>query len=215
MDLGTKSTARRQEIRKNRPDAQPRDWQQLKERGIPQSFAIAVAFFILASAIMLLRQDVVPYRSGQPITHDIVSRVKFSYFDEAKLQQAQTEAASREPRVYAPNEDVWGTLEKDLLSLPVRMSASPEPPADLANAFDDAGSRTALRQAGSPDDAKAYEDSVHAFIQGLIDYRNKSSNHPLILLSPDEYRQDKSNGKIRIGTDTTPIPLSVTWMRHT
>jgi len=208
MDLGTKSTARRQEIRKNRPDAQPRDWQQLKERGIPQSMTIAVVFFVATSAIMLLRQDIVPYRSGQPITHDIVSRVKFSYFDENKLQQAQTEAASSEPRVYKADDQVWEALEKDLLSLPVRMSASAEPPADLAQVFDDAGTRTALRQAGTGDAARAYEESVKAFVQALSGYRNKSSGDPLILLSPDDFREDKSQGKIRIGSDKQPTPLS-------
>ncbi|QOV90719.1 HD family phosphohydrolase [Humisphaera borealis] len=208
MDLGTKSTARRQEIRKNRPDAQPRDWQQLRERGIPQSITIAVAFFLLATAIMLLRQNVVPYRPGQPVTHDIVSRVKFSYYDESKFRLAQTEASTREPRVYKADDEAWQSLEKDLLSLPIRMSAATEPPDELAKIFDDAGSRTALRQFGAPDAARTYEDTVKAFLQGLIEYRNKSaSNHPLVLIPADEYREERTRGRIRIGTDT-PIPLS-------
>ena len=208
MDLGTKSTARRQEIRKNRPDAQPRDWQQLRERGIPQSITIAAVFFLVATAIMLLRQNVVPFRPGQPVTHDIVSRVKFSYYDENKFRLAQTEASSKEPRVYKADDDAWETLQKDLLSLPIRMSAATEPPAELAKVFDDAGSRTALRQFGSADAAKTYDDAVKGFVQGLIDYRNKSaSNHPLVLIPDEDYRDEKGRGRIRIGTDS-PILLS-------
>lgn len=208
MDLGTKSTARRQEIRKNRPDAQPRDWQRLKECGIPQSVAIAAAFFLIATAIMLLRQNVVPFRPGQPINHDIVSRVKFSYYDETKFRLVQTDAYSREPRVYKSQPEVWQQLEKDLKSLPVRMSAATEPPADLAAVFDDAGSRTALRQYGSPESTKAFDDAVTAYVQGLVDYRNKAApSLPLMLVAQDDLREERSRGQIRVGSEM-PIPIS-------
>src|SRR5687768_10601039 len=121
MDAPNKSKSRRQEIRKNRPDANWPDWQTLKDRGVPQAAGIAAAFFVLAALIMQMRQDVVPYRVGQPITHDIVSRVKFQLFDKTRLTQAQAQAREREPRVYAEDESAWEELEKDLLSLPERL----------------------------------------------------------------------------------------------
>jgi hypothetical protein len=74
-----KSRSRRAEIRKNRPDAAWLDWEQLRNSGALASLGIAAVFFLATSAVMMLREQVVPYRPGQWIPHDIVSRVDFSY----------------------------------------------------------------------------------------------------------------------------------------
>src|SRR5687767_14054448 len=104
MDIATKSKSRRQEIRKNRTDASRFDWDQLKEKGVPQGAALAGVFFILTAAILLLRQDVLPYRPGQPINYDVHARVSFSFPDKAKLASEQARARRREPRVYDADE---------------------------------------------------------------------------------------------------------------
>ena len=129
MDLGTKSKSRRQEIRKNRPDALRPDWQQLKDRGIPQAMTIAGIFFLLATSILLLRQDVVHYRPDQPVTHDIVSRVDFDFYDSNQLQQVQSVARQREARVYVADDAVWDDLKKLLTKMgrPIPGAKKPDP----------------------------------------------------------------------------------------
>ena len=105
-----KSRSRRTEIRKNRPDVTHLDWQKLKADGVPVSLAIAALFFLVASGILMLRQDVVPYRPDQPIPHDIVSRVAFDYLDKGRLTELQRQRYEREPRVYQANAGRLGQL---------------------------------------------------------------------------------------------------------
>ena len=103
--LFARHTSRRAEIRNKRPDAPAVNWQDLRASGGLASIAIAVGFGLLAIVIMLLRDEVVPYRPGQFVPHDIVSRVDFVYKDRTRLAQARTDAREREPRIYAPNGD--------------------------------------------------------------------------------------------------------------
>src|SRR5215210_3325556 len=80
-----KSRSRRAEIRKNRPDAAWIDWDALRNSGVLASVGIAALFFVAATVVLLLREQVVPYRPGQWIPHDIVSRVDFSYRNKDRL----------------------------------------------------------------------------------------------------------------------------------
>src|SRR5215213_5120512 len=168
MDAAPKSRSRRAEIRKNRPDTLRLDWQELKASGATTSVGIVVGFFVLAYGILLLRQDVIPYRPDQPLTHDIVSRVAFAYPDRNKLVLEQDLRKWREPRVYAPNgatgQDAWDRLEKSLLTLPDRAAAGPTPPRDIAQVFDDPGSLTALKLIASGDGRQTYAASVSGFV---------------------------------------------------
>ena len=120
-----KSRSRRAEIRKNRPDAEWVDWKKWKERGVPASLGIAAAFLLVAAAILMLRQNVVPYRPGQWLHHDIVSRVKFTYTDPARLDEKRREIAARLPRLYTKaSENVWAEVEHELLQLPDRVAGA-------------------------------------------------------------------------------------------
>src|SRR3954452_21564847 len=204
MDSPQKSRSRRAEIRKNRPDASRADWQQLQAAGVPVSLGIAVAFFVLTAAVLLLRQDVVAYRPDQPITHDIVARVPFTFNDKARLAETQDRARAREPRVYQPNPDgdPWTALERDLKALPERASASAaDVPPELKEIFDP-GSVTLLRQAAAKDRA-AYDESVASFVKSLRDYRNPATHLPLTLLDEGHRREDvRARREIRIGSET-------------
>src|SRR5215213_1270820 len=145
--METKSRSRRVEIRKNRPDAARLDWDAMRASGVLTSLGIAFAFFLLASGILMMRQEVVRYRPNQWIPHDIVSRVDFTYFDGRQLNAAQTDARERTPRVYVAQRDVWEDLRRELLALPDRLAnaAGDALPPDLAGVFD-AGAVTALRR---------------------------------------------------------------------
>jgi putative nucleotidyltransferase with HDIG domain len=217
MDVGTKSKSRRQEIRKNRPDAARFDWQTLKEKGVPQSLALATVFFVLAAAILMLRQDAIPYHAGQPLNYDIHARVQFSFPDKAKLAQLQNEARASEPRVYTPIADAWTDLEQDLLKVPAQMSAPGDPPAHLAGIFRDPGVRTALRNAtstqdrdpnGNLTDGGLYREAVRELVRSLRDYRSlRSPKDPLILLAPEDWRVEEAERRsnIRVGSDRMDI----------
>src|SRR5688572_32832803 len=109
--METKSRSRRVEIRKNRPDTPRLDWDGLRASGVLTSIGIATAFFVIASGILMMRQEVVRYRLNQWIPHDIVSRVGFSYFDASRLSAEQAEARAREPRVFVARQvDPWEEL---------------------------------------------------------------------------------------------------------
>jgi putative nucleotidyltransferase with HDIG domain len=223
MDLSGKSKSRRQEIRKNRPDAVRIDWQGWKEKGIPQSVGLAGVFFVLAAAILCLRQDVVQYRPGQPITHDIRSRVQFGVTDPAKLAEEQEQARRKAPRVYAPDEKAWDELEADLLSVPARVTAAGagDPPADLAAAFKDPGVRSLLRNAGAPakrddagtlTDAGLYEQAVRTFVRSLADYRKQDApNFPLVLLLADDRVAEVGSDRKRLRVGPTLVDVAGTY----
>src|SRR5439155_17947059 len=107
-----KSVSRREHIRKDRPDTTARRWQRLRASGVVVSIQIALAFWLFATAILMLREDVVPYRPGQWVHHDIMSRVTFVYMDKQKLAEAQRLARLNEPHVYSQVTDAWKVLEE-------------------------------------------------------------------------------------------------------
>ena len=108
--LPEKCRSRRAEIRKNRPDSEWVDWRKLRDSGVPESIGIAAVFFILASLILMLRQNVVEYRVGQWLHHDIVSRVKFTYTDPERLERKRRETGARQPRVYSKTSEYFEDL---------------------------------------------------------------------------------------------------------
>jgi len=72
-----KSSVRRLAIRENRPDTSAIWFKELQCNGTFPSLAIAAVFWILASAILMLRQDVLPYRPGQSARYDIITPGEF------------------------------------------------------------------------------------------------------------------------------------------
>ncbi|HWE02850.1 MAG TPA: HDIG domain-containing protein [Tepidisphaeraceae bacterium] len=195
MPSPDKSRSRRAEIRKNRPDSEWIDWQGMRRRGLPVSLCIAAGFFIVASLILMLRQNVVPYRPNQWLHHDIVSRVKFVYKDPDRLEEKRRETAARQPRVYSKNnktEDVWLDVESRLLQLPDRVVAAPgELPPDLKGILD-GGAATKLRDFATPAHHDDYVRRVTNYIDELKSYRMGASGRewPIIILDEDDRKVD-------------------------
>jgi putative nucleotidyltransferase with HDIG domain len=194
-----------------------RRWYQEKWAG---SALVAFGFFVIASLILMLRQGVMQYRPGQWISHDIVSRVRFTYSDPEQLLHTQRDRADQEPRVYraVANLDIWSNLEQALLALPDRIAqGSPEAlPADLRDIFD-SGSITALRLYLSTDGRKAYIRRVTGYVQGLREYRIVAGGQkwPIYILSPDDRADDlrahrgvRIDGEGVIDPDRTFVPHS-------
>ena len=217
--LTTKCRTRRSEIRKSRPEAPRFDWEKWKEDGIPTSLGIAAAFFVCATMILLWRQDVIPYRPGQWVPHDIVARVPFNYSDSDKLATERLLARQNEPRVYRPNPegDPFAAVQKLLLDLPERVAnSSQELPADLKEVLD-GGTVTQLRQYLTPAGRRQYDASVKGYIAELRNHRTISGDKtwPLVVL-PESERHDELRPhlqNIRLGTAGTLDP-SFTYAVH-
>jgi putative nucleotidyltransferase with HDIG domain len=220
MAIADLSRVRRDEIRKRTlAHTPPAGWRKLREQGGSASLLIAAGFFIIATLILMLRQGVMPYRPGQWISHDIVSRVRFAYSDPAQLESVQRDAADREPRVYRPvPNDIWNDLEQSLLALPDRMAqgGTDALPADLRDIFD-AGSVTALRRYVSSEGHKAFARRVSAYIQELRDYRILAGGQkwPIYILAAEDRTDDirarrdvKIDGEGVIAAERTFVPHS-------
>ena len=217
--METKSRSRRVEIRKNRPDTPRLDWDAMRASGVLTSLGIAAAFFLLASGILMMRQEVVRYRLNQWIPHDIVSRVGFTYFDASKLSGEQAEARAREPRVYVARDggDPWEPLRAELRDLPSRVANATAQglPPDLADIFD-AGSVTALRQFATDAERPKFEQRVDAFVDRLKSHRvlDGAAQRQLIVLPPDERAEDvKAHRPLRVAGEGSPVSPNATYSR--
>ena len=186
----SKSRARRAEIRKSCPGPAWLDWQRWKEQGIVTSLWIAAGFFVAASAILMWRQEVIPYRPGQWIPHDIVARVPFTYFDQGALDRLKRNARAREPLVYRPVEgDVWANLQKELNVLPdLAAGGSKEIPPDLKDILDNS-TLTVLALEASGARRTAYLERVQRYVDAARNFRihDNGNEWPLIILPKDEW----------------------------
>jgi putative nucleotidyltransferase with HDIG domain len=211
-----KSRSRREEIRKNRPDAARLDWEALRASGVTTSLGIAATFFVLATGILMLRQEVVRYRPNQWIPHDIVSRVDFNHFDGRRVSAAQAAAREREPRVYVAAGDPWEDLRRDLLALPDRVAnaAADALPADLAGVLA-GGSVTRLREYAADDDARAeYAERVNGFVDAVKQYRRRdgADTRRLLVLPEKERAVDiAARRPVVVAGESSPVDPVVTF----
>jgi cyclic-di-AMP phosphodiesterase PgpH len=93
----------------------------LRSEGVFKSLVIAIAFATIASVILMLRSDVVSYRPGQFVAHDINARTEFKFFDGDKFEEAKSSSAVEQPRVFKEARRVWDELQQSLLALPDRV----------------------------------------------------------------------------------------------
>jgi putative nucleotidyltransferase with HDIG domain len=187
-----KSSARRLAIRENRPDTSAIWFKELQCNGTFPSIAIAIVFWILASAILMMRQDVLPYRLGQTVRYDIFSRVDFNFVDSDLMKFKQEEARNSCDPVFVatgdPNStgkktgDAWQSLEDQLLALPDRVQglSRGQLPADLADIS--ASALFDLQTYQEHNQKKRYTDAVHAFIKEI-------RRQNWVLLKADERNQ--------------------------
>ena len=186
MMWSSKSRSRRSEIRKNRKDTLGHSWLRLQASGVLPSIGIAAAFCVAVIIILLLRDEVLPYRPGQAVPYDIVARVDFVFPDATRLTDQQRLARETEPRVYKSNGAVWDDLEAQLLGLPEKASVENlsllgEPLKTIL----DAGAITALRQYNTAERRPAFEDSVKGFVNDLKSAKVETTK---IIILPDEQR---------------------------
>ena len=217
--LSGKSRTRRADIRRCRPDATWLSREKWTAEGVGQSLLIAVAFFICAAVILSWRQEVIPYRPGQWIPHNIMARVAFNYFDSGKLENARLQKRQEEPRIYLANPagDPWDVVRKDLLDLPDRVANStPDLPEDLKGVLD-SGAVSQLREQFAGARRKQYVQNIEAFIDTLRKQTVTADgkNWSLIILPADQWRDEvrPHHRTIRMGSDGL-IDASFTYAAH-
>ncbi len=196
----SKSSARRNAIRDHRPDSNANRWNKLKCNGTFPSMGIAAVFWVLATLILLMKEDVLPYRPGQSVRYDVISRVDFAFKDKGLLAKKQQEAKERTPRVYkstfdAVSGDCWQSLQDQLLSLPDRVGRLPfnDLPAELKAQLD-SGTLTALQRYQSEKLKAQYDEAVKAYLSELRGYH-------LVILPAGPRQMD-----VKSGLDITLIP---------
>src|SRR5258706_13378259 len=172
MFWSRKYGARRTEVRKNRPDLGGGLYSELKARGVVGSLGVAVVFALAGSAIVMLRDSAVPYKPGQYVTQDVLSRVDFNFTDQERLAKVKQEKRESEPHVYKVNGDVWGELQAALGELPERVGDKDvsQLPGNLATALQVApgsdGILNILRQYQTPTQKTKYLKAVEGFVKG-------------------------------------------------
>ena len=211
--LTRKSVSRREQIRKDRPDTPARKWENLRSSGVLVSLQIAAAFWIVATAILMLRDDVVPYRAGQYTHHDILSRVDFVYMDKEALARAQARAVQTTPRVYTQVADAWDALEEKLMALPDRVAAVSTPDelgADLRNVLD-SGSFTKLKEYHGERLRPIYLQQVQSVL-GRLRALDPARPEQSLIIIPDQDRAteiDSALSEITLAaTDETGAAIS-------
>jgi putative nucleotidyltransferase with HDIG domain len=183
MFWSRKYGARRTEVRKNRPDLGGGLFAELKAKGVIGSVMIAAVFALAASAIIMLREDAVPYKPGQYVPQDVISRVDFTFRDQDRVNEVRAQAREAEPRVYSSNGDAWGVLLAALLELPDRVGekGATQLPPDLMTSLhvtaENDGLLNVFRGYQAPDRRKQYQQSCEDFIKEV---------GSLILLPPNQ-----------------------------
>lgn len=190
MSLFRRGNRRREEIRRNRPD-QVGWFDAFRSEGMSGSLMIAAVFAALATAVLLTRPEVLSYRPGQFLRHDVVSRVDFSFYDADRHAAAQQVARDAEPRVYIATEDVPAKVEELLLTLPQRVAGLqleqlPEP----LRAVLDGASLAKLHETAHRQPNVSWEESVRAYIASV-------RKLDLVIL-PDAQRAEEVGRMIRL-----------------
>lgn len=199
-----KSGARRAEIRKNRPDVGASLAERVRSRGGMWSLGVAVAFCVLAVSILILRDNVIPYRPGQFVHHDITSRVLFKSMDDRKLDAARERAREKTARRYKlADPSPWTVIQDAMLALPNRVGTSKLDalPPDLKPILDP-GSLSAIQEYAVGAERTKYISYVNQYISLL-----KSKGFVIL---PDEQTPADPNRMIVLGAGETAVPVGST-----
>jgi cyclic-di-AMP phosphodiesterase PgpH len=162
----SKCNPRRSAIRENRQGYEARSAGDLPAHDLIPSLAIAGIFWLAITCLLLLRKEVVTYRPGEYVPHDIVARVDFNFTDRALFDNLQKEKRESAPRVYRQiASDPWNKIQDTLLALPDAVQdRSPQELDPPLRDILDSGSITELEQDSRGDPRQVYESDVRQFI---------------------------------------------------
>jgi putative nucleotidyltransferase with HDIG domain len=193
--------ARRTEVRKNRPDLGGSLFSDLKAMGVLGSLVVAAGFALVASAIVMLREDAVPYKPGQYVPQDVISRVEFTFRDYDRLAKLKQDLRESEPHVYKPNPGAWDALQAALTELPERVGDkdASQLPGNLATLLqvsrESDGILNVLRQYQAPEQKARYEKAIAGFVDEL---------RPLVILRHEQRDEELSRAARRFVAIAVP-----------
>ncbi len=183
LDYWSKAKTRRNSIRESRKDSGAY-WRSLREHGGWASIGIAIGFWFILTLLLLLRNNVVRYRPGEYVPHDILARVDFKFFDSEIHDRQVTLARDFAPRVYrATGDDIWAAVQADLLALPDtthdrKLDQLESPEKDVL----DNGAIAQLEEDRIGPARKLYEENVRQFISYAEEHLSNDAR-PLVILN--------------------------------
>jgi len=180
---------------------------EIPRHDIVPSLAIAGIFCIAITAMFLLRKQVVPYRPGEYVPHDIVARVDFKFFDQARddqLIQYKRDSVFRDYR--RVEGDPWDKIQDFFLALPDTIHGrSPQELDSPLRDLLDSGAITELEQDRIGLDREQYESNVRQFIaysrKHLLD-----DDEPLVII-PQDARDEETRLAARYPGEPRQIKL--------
>jgi cyclic-di-AMP phosphodiesterase PgpH len=190
LDRRPNNPRRRFGLRENRADTRSL-WHLFRERGGLPSLGIAAVFCLALIGLFMLREQVVAYRPGQYVPHDITARVDFDFRDKDQYSRLVDLARKYAPRAYrqVPG-DVWASLQQDLIALPDRVAGStPEELEPPLRDILDSGALTQLEQSRTGADRQRYEENVRQFIT-YASQHIPGDNRPLIIIDKDDWNRE-------------------------
>ena len=212
------------------PDSSAAAWiDRQRCNGAVPSLLLVVAFWLAASAILMMREDVLPYRPGQTVRNNLFARVDFALADDGVREKKRQQARADAPRVYrataaaTPDDgkappDVWQPLEDRLRALPDAVAglAFDQLPPDLKDSLD-SGSLTALQSYARPVNRHIWAEWVAQYLaeirgadwtilpaeQRAADVR---SGHNLVLLGDPRLPGAAAADRTTDPSNTVPSP---------
>jgi putative nucleotidyltransferase with HDIG domain len=178
-----KCRARREEIRRNRPDA-VHGWNAFKSPQTMTAIAIALGFWLVAVGITSVHDQIVRVRPEQFVHEDVLSRVAFDSVNQDRVNELRQAARDAAPRVYRVVPNCFANLERQLLSLPSDVSnrAPEQLPRDLKL---DSGAITLLKKVHTDlNGDEEYRKWVHSYIEQL----SKARDSGVLVVLPKEDR---------------------------
>jgi hypothetical protein len=173
-------------------------WHSLRERGGLASIGIAAVFCLCLMGFFMMREQVVRYRPGQYVPHDITARVDFEFFDKAAQERQVKQARDNAPDVYRQtNLDVWPLISRELVALPDHvhdMNAEQlDPPL---RQILDSGALTVLEQNRTGRDRRRYEENVHQFVAYAQKHLVSADGSPLVILRQADWERETSGPQV-------------------
>jgi cyclic-di-AMP phosphodiesterase PgpH len=167
----------------------------MRASGAIGAMGVAALFCVAVTGILMLRQDVVPYRPGEYVPHNITARVDFDFLDTDQLTWMRQRSRDDEPRVYrGVAGDYWGDLQAELTALPdqtYRLQPD-ELPADLRSIVDP-GDLSALERVHDDREREKYNQAVVRYVDKLKRQLSPSEN-PLVILPADQRTEELQRG---------------------
>ncbi len=111
------STARRREVRRNRPDRTPAWWLKLRRREVGWAILFITMLTTIGGVVALSSRLQPPHRIGQPVDEPVVARVAFTAVNEELTRREKEKDRAAVLDVYSADQRYFEELRERLTSL--------------------------------------------------------------------------------------------------